>query len=62
MGIDTAITLLLALIDRSSVISALITKVREEGRTTLTAAEWKTITDAADAARAKLVAAIAAAS
>ena len=58
MGVAEAITLLLALLERGAAISALIAKAQAEGRPNLTAEEWKTITDADDAARADLVAAI----
>ena len=61
MGVAEAVTLLLALLDRAAAISALIAKAQAEGRPNLTAEEWKQITDSDDAARAELVAAIAAA-
>jgi hypothetical protein len=59
MGVDVAISLVLALIDRASTISALIQSAQAGGRTTLTPAEWQQITDADDAASASLKAAIA---
>ena len=61
MGVTEAVTLLLALLDRAAAISALIAKAQAEGRPNLTPDEWKQITDSDDAARAELVAAIAAA-
>ena len=59
MGVDVAISLVLALIDRASTISALIQSAQAAGRTTLTDAEWKSILDADDAASASLAASIA---
>lgn len=59
MGIDVAISLVLALIDRASTISALIQSAQAAGRTTLTPEEWQQITDADDAASKTLAAAIA---
>ena len=59
MGVDVAISLVLALIDRASTISALIQSAQAAGRTKLTDAEWKTITDADDAASAALAASVA---
>ena len=61
MGVAEAVSLLLALLDRAAAISALIAKAQAEGRPNLTAEEWKQITNADDAARSELVAAIAAA-
>lgn len=58
MGVDAAITVLLALLNNAGQISLLIQKAQGEGRTTLSAEEWKAITDSADGARASLVAAI----
>jgi hypothetical protein len=59
MGVDAAITLVLALLDRAAAISALIQSAQAAGRTALTPAEWQTITAADDAAMAALKAAIA---
>jgi ABC-type transporter Mla MlaB component len=59
MGVDAAITLVLALLDRAAAISALIQSAQAAGRTALTTAEWQTITAADDAAMAALKAAIA---
>lgn len=59
MGVSAAITLILALLDRAAAISALIQKAQAEGRDTLSAEEWKVITDSDDASRAALVLAIA---
>ena len=50
MGVDAAITLVLALIDRASSISAMIQSAQAAGRTKLTEAEWTAIQDADDAA------------
>lgn len=58
MGVDVAISLVLALIDRSAQISALIQKAQAAGRTDLTTEEWKAIADADDQARSELDAAI----
>lgn len=57
MGVDAAITLVLALIDRAAAISALVQKAQSENRE-ISPDEWKSITDADDAARAGLVKAI----
>lgn len=57
MGIDAAISVLLALINNAGQISLLIQKAQSEGRD-LSAEEWKAITDSADGARASLVDAI----
>jgi len=59
MGIDAAITLLLALIDQTAAISAAITKARAEGRTSLSKDEWRAITDRDDAAKVAQAAALA---
>ena len=59
MTITLALDLLLALLARTSEISALITKARAEGRDRLTPEEFKQITGADDASRATLVQAIA---
>ena len=59
MGVAEAVTLLLALLERGAAISALIAKAQAEGRPNLTTEEWAQITQADDAARADLVAAIA---
>lgn len=58
MGVNVAISLVLALIDRASTISAMIQSAQAAGRTTLTDAEWQSITDADDAASTALQAAI----
>lgn len=58
MKIDIALELLIALIAQSQSISLLIQKARSENRETLTEEEWKGITTAADAARARLAAAL----
>ena len=59
MTITLALDLLLALLARTSAISALIAKARAEGRTKLTPEEFEQITGADDASRATLVQAIA---
>lgn len=59
MGIDAALTLLIALLNNAAGISALIAKAKSEGRDTLSAEEWGTIIGSDDAARASLVLAIA---
>jgi len=61
MTITAALELLLALLARSSEISALIAKANGEGRETFTPDEWATIIAADDAARERLAALIAAA-
>ena len=58
MGVDVAISLVLALIDRASTISALIQSAQASGRTALTPEEWQQITDADNAASEALKAAI----
>lgn len=58
MGVDVAISLVLALIDRASTISTLIQNAQASGRTTLTDAEWKQIQDDDNAASSDLQAAI----
>lgn len=61
MTVEIAIDLVLSLIDRAGVISQIISNAREQGQTTLTVDQWKIITDADDAAHAKLVQVLAAA-
>lgn len=56
-----ALDLLVALLDNASQISTILQAVQARGDTTLTAAEWATITGADDSAEASLTAAIAAA-
>lgn len=58
MGIDVAISLLLALLDRATQISALIGGARKEGRD-ITPAELDALIDADKVARQALVDAIA---
>jgi len=58
MGVDVAISLVLALIDRASTISALIQNAQAAGRTTLTDEEWASIQAADDAASIALRGAI----
>lgn len=58
MGIDAAISVVLALINNAAQISALIQKAQAAG-TDISPEDWATITAADDAARAALVAAIA---
>lgn len=57
MGVDVAISLVLALIDRAATISALIQKAQTEKRA-LTEAEWQSVIDADNAARSALATAI----
>lgn len=57
MGVDVAISLVLALIDRAATISALIQKAQTEKRA-LTEAEWQTVIDSDNVARSALAAAI----
>ena len=57
MNIDLALTLIIALLNRSGEISALIAKARGEGRD-ITNAELDAIVTADDLARAELEAAI----
>jgi adenine/guanine phosphoribosyltransferase-like PRPP-binding protein len=52
--IAAAIDLLANLAQATSSISALVQKATAEGRTELTADEWKTITDTADTAHTHL--------
>lgn len=59
MGIDAALTLLIALLNNAASISTLIAQAKSEGRDSLTDEEWATITGGDDMARAALVAAIA---
>jgi hypothetical protein len=59
VNIDLALTLIIQLLNRSSEISALIAKARGEGRD-ITDAELDVLQAADDAARADLMAAIAA--
>ena len=56
---DTALSLLIALLNQASTISLLITNLRAEGRDTLNADEWAMILDRDDVARAAQIAAIA---
>lgn len=58
MGIDAAISVVLALINNAAQISALIQKAQAAG-TAISAEDWATITAADDAARKALVDAIA---
>ena len=52
--IAAAVDLLVGLSQAALQISSLVQGAQAAGRTTLTAEEWKTVTDAADAAHAKL--------
>lgn len=61
MPIDAAITLMLALIDHAGEISALIQEAKANGQTELTADQWATLIAKNDAARTRLIEAIAAA-
>lgn len=56
--IDLAISVLLSLINKSAEISAIISKMKAENRTDLTADELKSILSKDDAARDALVAEI----
>lgn len=58
MKLDIALELLIALIGQSQNISLLIQQARNEGREEFTDEEWKVVIDAADAARARLAAAL----
>lgn len=58
MGIDAAMALLLALLNNSAQISAMIQKARGEGRDELTAEEWGLILSHDETARAAQVAAL----
>lgn len=58
MTTAAALELLLALLNQSQSISALIQKANAENRTTLSPEEWRLIVDEGARARAKLVAAI----
>lgn len=58
MGVDAAISVVLALINNAAQISALIQKAQAAG-TEISAEDWATITSADDAARKALVDAIA---
>lgn len=59
VAIDAAISLMLALIDHASEVSQLIQTAKANGQTDLTADQWATLVAANDAARARLVDAIA---
>lgn len=59
MGVNAAITLLIALLNNAAQISALLQKAQSEGRDSLTTDEWDSITRSDDIAREQLVAAIA---
>ena len=59
MGVDVAVSLLIALLNQAGVISAVLSKAAAEGRTKLTPEEWTNISNMDDTARADLVAAIA---
>lgn len=56
---ETLLALLIASLNQAGAISALIAKLRAEGRDTLTAEEWQTVLDRDDAARAGQLAALA---
>lgn len=56
---DVLVQLLLALAGQIGPISALITKMKAEGRTKLTADEWKVVDDLYDSAHADALAALA---
>lgn len=58
-GLDAAISLLIALLNQSRQISAMIATARAEGREEFTPEEWASILDRDDAARALQVAALA---
>lgn len=60
-GVALIVQLLLASLEQAGHISSIIGKLAEEGRTELTPEEWATIVGDNAAARARLVAAIAAA-
>lgn len=55
---DTALSLLIALLNQAGAISAIIQRMRIEGRDTLTPEEWQEILDRDDAARAAQQAAL----
>ncbi len=59
MNINLAIELMLALLSKSAEIGALIAKLNVEGRTEFTTEEWDIIVQADNAARQRLVEAIA---
>lgn len=59
MGVDAALSLLIALLNNAATISALIAKAKSEGRDTLSDDEWVSIISADDKARLDLVNAIA---
>jgi hypothetical protein len=61
VAVSAAIDLLVALISNAQQISQLIQTAQASGATTLTAAQWATITGDDDSAEAALTAAIAAA-
>ena len=61
VAVSAAIDLLVALISNAQQISQLIQTAQATGATTLTAAQWATITGNDDSAEAALAAAIAAA-
>ncbi len=54
MDLDTAITLMLALVSNLQRVSSIITQARADGRDRLTPDEWAVIVSAADTARAAL--------
>lgn len=49
---DAALALLIALLNQTAAVSALIAKLRAEGRDELTPAEWQQILDRDDVSRA----------
>lgn len=55
MGIDAALSLLIALLNNAATISALIAKAKAEGRENLSDDEWVSIISADDKARLDLV-------
>ncbi len=59
MSVLAALDLSIALLSRASAISTILVTAQSEGRTELTDAEWKAITEADDQARADLNIAIA---
>jgi hypothetical protein len=61
VAVSAAVDLLVALLTNAQAISQIIQEAQASGATTLTAAQWATITGNDDSAEAELTAAIAAA-
>ena len=58
MSVDAAISLLLALINNASQISAMIAKAKAAGSDTISPEDWATIVESANASEANLARAI----